>query len=107
MIPAFSNHYAMLGVHTGSDNAAIRAAYLRLAREHHPDRGGDAARFAAIAAAYNAIKDAPRRQAVAALWRATRPRCTACGGVGHTRANAGFTVVTTAACAGCGGAGWL
>lgn len=36
------NHYDVLGVAPGSSAAAIRAAYLDLARRHHPDHhGGD------------------------------------------------------------------
>ena len=37
--------YAVLGVDSGADRAAIRAAYRRLARAHHPDvdGGSDAA----------------------------------------------------------------
>jgi curved DNA-binding protein CbpA len=107
MIAEFVNHYAVLGVHAGCGNEEIRAAYLRLAREHHPDRGGDAARFAAVATAYHALKDAPRRQATAAFWRVTRTRCQACGGAGHTRTGRGFTGVTLTGCDACGGAGYL
>ena len=35
----------------------IRTAYRRLARENHPDKGGDTARMAEINAAYEAIRD--------------------------------------------------
>lgn len=40
-------HYDVLGVAPSADAAQVRRAYLRLAREHHPDRhaaGGPAAR---------------------------------------------------------------
>ena len=39
------NHYEVLGVASDSTPAEIRAAYLRLARRHHPDRhmNGDSA----------------------------------------------------------------
>jgi tetratricopeptide (TPR) repeat protein len=32
------DHYAFLGIATNADDAAIRAAYVGLAREYHPDR---------------------------------------------------------------------
>lgn len=32
------DHYAALGLRPGAEPAEIRAAYLRLARQHHPDR---------------------------------------------------------------------
>jgi curved DNA-binding protein CbpA len=36
------DHYAVLGVHPEADHDTIRAAYLRVMREHHPDhRPGD------------------------------------------------------------------
>lgn len=107
MIRPFRNHYATLGVHAGMDNVEIRAAYLRLARVHHPDRGGDTNLFADINEAYQAIKDAPRRQAVAAYWRVVRHRCTVCQGDGCAREGQGFTAVKLVGCVHCGGAGWL
>lgn len=54
--------YAELGVTPGSDATEIRAAYLRLMREHHPDRQGSAERAARLNAAYEVLGD-PRRRA--------------------------------------------
>ena len=34
---------------------ALRTAYRRLALEHHPDKGGDPARFQLIVTAYEAL----------------------------------------------------
>ncbi|WJW76113.1 DNA-J related domain-containing protein [Thiohalobacter sp. IOR34] len=42
---------AVLGLEAGADEAAIRQRYRRLAMQHHPDRGGDAARLQEINAA--------------------------------------------------------
>ena len=39
-----SDHYTLLGVARDAPTAAIRAAYARLARDHHPDRFTDPAR---------------------------------------------------------------
>lgn len=37
--------HEVLGVPVGSDAAAVRAAWRRVARQCHPDRGGDAEAF--------------------------------------------------------------
>jgi hypothetical protein len=42
---------AVLGIAWPADETAIRAAYRRLARQHHPDRGGDAVTFNRMTAA--------------------------------------------------------
>lgn len=43
----------VLGVERTAKNEEIRAAYLRLAKLHHPDAGGDAAMFDQVTKAYN------------------------------------------------------
>jgi hypothetical protein len=56
------SHYDVLGVAPSADQAALRRAYLRLARRHHPDRaGGDAARMQAINQAWATLGDPDRR----------------------------------------------
>ena len=54
--------YSILGVDKSADDAEIKAAYRKLAKEHHPDRGGDNELFAKINAAYDSVKDAAARQ---------------------------------------------
>lgn len=54
--------YSILGVDKNADDATIKAAYRKLAKEHHPDRGGDNELFAKINAAYDSVKDAAARQ---------------------------------------------
>jgi hypothetical protein len=44
--------WEVLGIPTFSPAVAVKAAYRRLAKEHHPDAGGDDARFVAIEGAY-------------------------------------------------------
>ena len=44
--------WQVLGIPQSSDRAAIRNAYLSLARVHHPDAGGDDASFARLNDAY-------------------------------------------------------
>jgi hypothetical protein len=62
---AHRDPYAILGVDTGASQATIKAAWRRLAREHHPDlTAGDPVatrrstrRMAEINAAYQALRD--------------------------------------------------
>lgn len=54
--------YDVLGVVPASDAAAVRRAYVALARQHHPDRaGGDAAQMRAINDAWAVLGDPHRR----------------------------------------------
>jgi curved DNA-binding protein CbpA len=56
------SHYDVLGVAPTADDAAVRHAYVTLARRHHPDlAGGDAARMRAINEAWTVLGDPIRR----------------------------------------------
>ena len=61
------DYYDLLGVQRGADEAAIKAAYRRLAKECHPDRHNGCrdqeARFKAVSEAYDVLKDANKRAA--------------------------------------------
>lgn len=56
------NHYEILGVTKTASLDEIKQAYKKLAKEHHPDRGGDTNKFAEINAAYDVLKDPAKRQ---------------------------------------------
>ena len=68
------DYYDLLGVARGADDAAIKAAYRRLAKEHHPDRKNGCkeseARFKAINEAYDVLKDPQKRAAYDRFGRA-------------------------------------
>jgi DnaJ domain len=70
------DYYAILGVPADSTLTAIKKAYRKLARQHHPDTNpGDqdaAERFKAITEAYEVLTDPARRKA----YDATRPPVT-------------------------------
>jgi DnaJ-class molecular chaperone len=54
--------YAVLGVGKTCGAAELKAAYRRLALQHHPDKtGGDDTQFKAIAEAYAVLSDADKR----------------------------------------------
>ena len=57
--------YSRLGVARGADDAAIKKAYRKLAKELHPDRNRDnpkaAERFAEVTSAYDLLSDKDKR----------------------------------------------
>lgn len=66
----YRDPYVLLGVSPDSDDSAIKSAYRRLARQHHPDHNPDdseaAARFQDISWAFEQIKNAGARARFAA-----------------------------------------
>ena len=55
------NPYQSLDLDRNAPPEAIRAAYRKKAREHHPDKGGEVAKFQEIQMAYDVLSDAGRR----------------------------------------------
>jgi len=60
-------HYVALGVRSNASSAEVKAAFARMARKHHPDKGGDARAFARARDAYEVLSDPKRRQTYDAL----------------------------------------
>jgi curved DNA-binding protein len=56
------DYYSVLGVPRGASEEEIKKAYRRLAAKHHPDKGGDTAKFQEIQQAYDTLGDAGKRQ---------------------------------------------
>ena len=57
-----SNHYETLGVSKSATPEEIKRAYRKLASQHHPDKGGDTAKFQQVEEAYRVLSDPAQRQ---------------------------------------------
>lgn len=58
--PRGEGWWTVLGVEPDADRARVEAAYRRLAKDRHPDAGGGADAFRALADAYERAKEALR-----------------------------------------------
>jgi molecular chaperone DnaJ len=56
------NYYETLGVEKSASQDEIKKAFRKLAQKHHPDKGGDEAKFKEITEAYSTLSDAKRRK---------------------------------------------
>lgn len=56
------NYYETLGVDKKATKDDIKKAFRKLAQQHHPDKGGDEARFKEITEAYAVLGDEKRRR---------------------------------------------
>ena len=56
------DHYAVLGVAKTATADEIKKAYRKLASQHHPDKGGDTAKFQQLQEAYAVLSDAEKRR---------------------------------------------
>jgi molecular chaperone DnaJ len=61
-MPTKRDYYETLGVDKDASADEIKKAFRRAAVEHHPDRGGDEAKFKEINEAYEVLKDGEKRK---------------------------------------------
>ena len=54
-------HYSTLGVADTATPEEVKLAYRKLAKQHHPDLGGDVAKFQQVSEAYETLADADKR----------------------------------------------
>jgi len=63
------NFYDTLGVTESASDKEIKEAFKKLAKQHHPDRGGDEKKFKEINEAYDTLKSQDKRQEYDAIRR--------------------------------------
>lgn len=56
------DYYTTLGVDRNAGPDEIKKAYRKMAAQHHPDKGGDTAKFQEIQKAYETLSDPSKRQ---------------------------------------------
>jgi curved DNA-binding protein len=56
------DYYEILGVSEQATPEEIKKSYRKLAAQHHPDKGGDTAKFQDISRAYETLSDPAKRQ---------------------------------------------
>jgi DnaJ family protein A protein 2 len=58
-----SDYYSILGVSKDASEGDIKKKYRQLARENHPDKGGDKEKFQKIQEAYETLSDSQKKKA--------------------------------------------
>lgn len=56
------DYYETLGVERGASQDEIKSAFRKLAKEHHPDRGGDEKKFKEVNSAYQVLGNPEKRK---------------------------------------------
>lgn len=56
------DHYKTLGIDKNATPEEIKKAFRKLAKQHHPDQGGDTKKFAEITAAYEILNNSQKKQ---------------------------------------------
>ena len=100
-------YYQTLGVPPGTAVEVIHARYRELAFRLHPDRGGNAEEFKAVALAWGTLKNAELRKVYDTKLRLERTACSVCGGRGLVGVQKGFTQRVDVECRECGGLGYV
>jgi molecular chaperone DnaJ len=59
---AKKDYYGTLGVEKNANADAIKKAFFKLAAKHHPDKGGDEAKFKEVNEAYQTLSDEKKRR---------------------------------------------
>lgn len=73
------DYYDILGVNEKASSAEISKAYKNLAKQHHPDRGGDKDKFQEINEAHDTLKSSQKRHDYDTMRKFGRPGMTGAG----------------------------
>ena len=57
------DYYSILGVPKNASSEQLKRAYKKASMQHHPDRGGDEAKFKEVNEAYSTLRDPQKRAA--------------------------------------------
>ncbi len=58
-----TDYYQTLGIQRDAGPDEIKKAYRKMAAQHHPDKGGDTAKFQEVQKAYETLSDPQKKQA--------------------------------------------
>ena len=99
------NYYAALGLKPDATLEDVKEHYRALAWELHPDRGGNAAKMAAVTEAYSVLKNVKRRKEYDKKLDLVMTDCGQCKGTGRKYVKKGFKKEDAGACGVCEGRG--
>lgn len=99
------NPWKVLGVHRKTAVEEVHVAFIKLAKLHHPDAGGDADKFRLINAAHRMLATKKEIYHTLNVTFADCKDCTACAGSGVKSKSKGITEKLYTACKVCYGAG--
>lgn len=99
------SYYELMGVGKNFKPEELKANWRLIARELHPDKGGNAAEFAEASAAYATLSDSDARRKYEAQLAIGTTECPTCSGRGTVYKQRGLTSRTEAICTGCKGSG--
>lgn len=98
-------YYELLGVPRTSTINEIRSAYIRKAKEVHPDIGGEAVDFHMVHVAYETLGRADKRKKYDAWLDETYKLCPRCSGRGVVLTTRTFKERIIRPCVACKGTG--
>lgn len=101
------NLWMIIGCHRGSSPEHIKAAFHGRASLLHPDKGGNAAKFAELSEAWSILQSKEKTRIYVEMCKLRHCiPCDKCDGHGFHRMSKGLTEVVMIACERCYGGGF-
>lgn len=101
------NPWKILGVNRQNTPEEIHSAYLKLARQHHPDVTKDEGKFSVITGAYAVLRCPENQRNFLKQMRTVNKDCDACTGKGAVFKQRSLTGRVALTCKTCEGAGYV